>query len=461
VAAGKLQPVSHVMWSNTTPCFQQSHIVFRVEDTTPPPNLDPTTFDALASRTSDIPLQLPSAPLPTHLPRQQQPRYAESSVYPLLETNVDALPMSFSREPIEGEASQLSIAKHGPDTPFRKHTVICDYVASLVRRNGYEDYVRYGTTVELAEKVGSQWRLVLRKEGGESGGEDDYWSEDYFDAVIVANGHYNVPYIPRIPGLKEFEQQRPGGVKHTKMFRGPDAYKGKKVVVVGASVSAADIAYDLTAFAKKPVYAVMIGRTFNMYFGDEAFKHPGIVQKPSITHIVTTNGERTVHFLDETSVADVDEIMFGTGYSWTLPFLPSVKPRNNRVPGLYQHIVCIDDPTLLFVGAVGAGLTFKVFEWQAVLAARILAGRATLPSIEEQKDWEKDRVKEKTDGPKFTMINPEFEAYFETLRALAGEEGPGRRLPVFEKRWVEAFSEGHERRKSWWREENDRAWGLI
>jgi hypothetical protein len=225
-------------------------------------------------------------------------------------------------------------------------------------------------------------------------------------------------------------------------------------VVVGASVSAADIAYDLTSFAKKPVYAVMIGHTFNTYFGDEAFKHPGIVQKPSITHI---DSQRTVHFLDKTSVADVDEIIFGTGYSWTLPFLPNIKPRNSRVPGLYQHVVYIDDPTLLFVGAVGAGLTFKVFEWQAVLAARILAGRATLPSVEEQKKWEKDRVHETADGPKFTMINPEFEAYFETLRGLAGEDGPGRRLPAFERRWVETFSEGHERRKRWWREENDRA----
>jgi cation diffusion facilitator CzcD-associated flavoprotein CzcO len=134
--------------------------------------------------------------------------------------------MSFSQEPIEGEASQLSIAKHGPDTPFRKHTVIRDFVASLVRRNGYENYVCYGTTVELAEKVGKQWRLVLRREGG-TNGEDDYWYEDYFDAVIVANGHYNVPYIPKVDGLKEFEQNRPGSVKHTKMFRGPDAYKGK------------------------------------------------------------------------------------------------------------------------------------------------------------------------------------------------------------------------------------------
>lgn len=225
-------------------------------------------------------------------------------------------------------------------------------------------------------------------------------------------------------------------------------------------MSAADIAYDLTSVAKGPVYAVVKGHKFNGYFGDEAFKHPGIEQKPSISHITTTGGARTVHFIDGTSVADVDEIIFGTGYSWTLPFLPQVEVRNNRIPNLYLHTVYQKDPTLLFVGAVGAGLTFKVFEWQAVLAARILSGRAKLPPLEEQQRWEEERIAKKGDGPLFTLIFPDFEEYFEAVRELAGEpkDGePGRRLPKFDKTWFEAFMAGHERRKKWWREENERA----
>lgn len=234
----------------------------------------------------------------------------------------------------------------------------------------------------------------------------------------------------------------------------------QRVVVVGASVSAADIAYDLTGVVKGPVYAVIIGHKANGYFGDVAFHHPNIARKPSISHISTSNGERTVHFVDGTSVPDVDEIIFGTGYSWTLPFLPQVEVRNNRVPGLYQHVVYQKDPTLFFVGAVAAGLTFKVFEWQAVLAARILAGRATLPSLEEQQRWEEERVNKRGDGVPFTLIFPDFENYFETLRKLAGEpkEGePGRRLPPFDKRWADVFMAGHERRKQWWTRENEKA----
>jgi hypothetical protein len=154
--------------------------------------------------------------------------------------------------------------------------------------------------------------------------------------------------------------------------------------VVGASVSAADIAVDLIGIAHGPIFAVIKGHNANGYFGDEAFKHPRISAKPSISHIDSSNGKRTVSFVDGTSVTDIDEIIFGTGYSWSLPFLPNVEVRNNRVPNLYLHVVYQNDPTLLFVGAVAAGLTFKIFEWQAVLAARNLSGRAKLPPIQEQ-----------------------------------------------------------------------------
>jgi hypothetical protein len=226
----------------------------------------------------------------------------------------------------------------------------------------------------------------------------------------------------------------------------------QRVVVVGASVSAADIAVDIVNTAKTPVHCVTIGHTTNVFFGDTAFDHPKIKQHPSIAKVT----DRTVHFIDGTSIPDVDHIIFGTGYSWTLPFLPSVPVRNNRVPGLYQHIVWQDDPTLLFVGAVGAGLTFKIFEWQAVYAARILAGRGTLPPREEMQRWEDERITTHGDGPKFTVVFPDFEDYFETVRELAGEGEPsvGRKLPKFRREWFRDFIEGAELRKILWRRWN-------
>ena len=60
----------------------------------------------------------------------------------------------------------------------------------------------------------------------ERSGKDYWWHED-FDAVLVANGHYTVPWIPEIPGLQEFATKYPGKVEHSKGYRGPEKYRGK------------------------------------------------------------------------------------------------------------------------------------------------------------------------------------------------------------------------------------------
>ncbi|WQF81150.1 Putative flavin monooxygenase, FAD/NAD(P)-binding domain superfamily [Colletotrichum destructivum] len=483
-------------------------------ETKPPPILQPAELPLLAARTADpqhpaIPAVLPSlatSSSPGH------PRYAESTVYPYLETNVDYVPMQYTQEPFPAAQTPLSRALHGEDTPFRHWSLVRDYVASLVDRRGYDRLVSYNTTVERAEKVQrvpnsaaaaagggergvkvekegkeeaeEEWKLTLRKSDPAS--STDSWWEERFDALVVASGHYSVPYIPPTPGLAAFAASRPpGSVIHSKHYRGRAAYLDRTVVVVGASVSAADIATDLTAVARAPVTAVVLGHTPNGYFGAEAFEHPLVRKAPSIARVDAAS--RTVHFVDGSSVSGVDDIIFGTGYTWTLPFFdnpppspttttmsrPGKKtaaaaallptPRNNRIPNLYLHTIYTPDPTILFVGAVNAGLTFKVFEYQAVLAARLLAGRVPpdrLPDAEAQRAWEADRVASRGDGPRFALVFPDFPDYFETLRRLAGpptDDGKGRRLPPYNPFWFERFMAGHERRKAMWRRLNAEA----
>lgn len=151
------------------------------------------------------------------------PRYTDSSIYPYLETNIDTVPMSFSKELIPAERSEASIALHGKDTPFRHWKVVRKYIQGLLQRDGYEDLVSYSTTVERVEKVGHEWKVTLRKDGTQK----DYWWVEWFDAVVVASGHYSVPYVPAIDGLDEFEKLRPGSVLHSKNFRGRDYFQGK------------------------------------------------------------------------------------------------------------------------------------------------------------------------------------------------------------------------------------------
>lgn len=108
---------------------------------------------------------------------------------------------------------------------------------------------------------------------------------------------------------------------------------------------------------------------------------------------------------------------------------------------------------------IAAGFTFKVFEWQAVLAARYLASRLTLPPMAEQQRWEQARMEEKGDGAPFTALYPDFEEYFEQVRSLVNSSvgSGGRQLPKFEKEWRRQFDEAHLKRIAFWQRENARA----
>lgn len=112
-----------------------------------------------------------------------------------------------------------------------------------------------------------------------------------------------------------------------------------------------DIARDLINFAQHPVNAVVRGK-WHPYFGKSAFEHADIKQRPAIKRVEIVEGRRTIIFEDGSHIDNVDHIILGTGYSWTLPFLPDFPIINNRLPGLYLHIFQRQDPTLAFVGAV-------------------------------------------------------------------------------------------------------------
>lgn len=204
----------------------------RLSDNDEPPQL--TDYEALASRTADKPVPVPDS-LPGYFPRSKQHRFDDTPVYPALEANIDAAIMEFSQEPIPVVRSAKSIRAHGLDTPFRHHTVIQRYIQSLLERKGYSRLAEYNTTVENAEKRvdgsgAERWVLTLRKQI--PGLDEDYWWQEEFDAVVVATGHYSVPYVPHIKGLKEFAAVSPGSVLHTKGFRDPETYRGKVRILV-------------------------------------------------------------------------------------------------------------------------------------------------------------------------------------------------------------------------------------
>ena len=115
-------------------------------------------------------------------------------------------------------------------------------------------------------------------------------------------------------------------------------------------------------------------------------------------------------------------------------------------------------PELLMLTStqISRGYTFRVFEWQAVAAARILAHRAKLPSEEEMLAWEREIIDARGDGVEFPSIADDMAGYFNGLRAIAGEPASGTTgwiLPPFNPEWADSFKHLVRKRQEWWEKE--------
>ena len=74
-----------------------------------------------------------------------------------------------------------------------------------------------------------------------------------YDAIVVANGHYALPYVPAIPGVHDFHVAHPGAIVHSKQYRSPKEYTGKRVVVIGNGPSGLDIAHQVSRESAQPL----------------------------------------------------------------------------------------------------------------------------------------------------------------------------------------------------------------
>jgi indole-3-pyruvate monooxygenase len=112
-----------------------------------------------------------------------------------------------------------------PTYPSRLQVV--DYLTAYAERFGVQP--RFGCTVQRLAPAKEGWRT------GTSAGE--FLSQN----VVVATGFNAVPVLPRWPGLDDYR----GELLHSSVYRRPDRWAGKRVLVVGSGNSGAEIALDL------------------------------------------------------------------------------------------------------------------------------------------------------------------------------------------------------------------------
>ncbi|ODQ62609.1 hypothetical protein WICANDRAFT_82601 [Wickerhamomyces anomalus NRRL Y-366-8] len=319
-------------------------------------------------------------------------QWRRSAVYPGLYTNV---PRRFLRFSSIKYTPPSKLAEIDPLISYKEVGQVLD---KFVDDNKLLDHFRLNTQVQDVQKdEEGKWLLTLRHSTPE--GKDEWYTEK-FDAVVIASGHYSVPFIPYIEGLNSAPK---GTIVHSKSFRTVDQFKDKNVLVVGSSLSGIDI----IQYIEPVVKSLTISRTPGK---QEIF--PWITKaatsfsnKPRISKI----DGKTVFFEDGSKLEDVDKILFATGYHWHYPyigekFLELTKPGyankatgGSRVKGLYRDTFNIEDPTLAFIGVQITSVQFHSFEAGAVGIAGVWSNSKRLPSKDAQKEWETKRLVETSD----------------------------------------------------------------
>jgi len=113
--------------------------------------------------------------------------------------------------------------------------------------------ISFSTQVEVIRPVSKSgrhyWELASRSVITKKEREAEY------DAVLVANGHYSLPFIPEVTGIEAFNATFPSIITHSKEYRSAERFKNKKVIVVGSAASGLD---SSSLFYTKYLFLVQI-----------------------------------------------------------------------------------------------------------------------------------------------------------------------------------------------------------
>ncbi|KAK5071944.1 monooxygenase [Lithohypha guttulata] len=342
---------------------------------------------------------------------EDHPLEFESPLYDYLETNIPKSLMAYS---------DLAF---GQDLPlFPRHDEVLRYL---------EQYAEPVSSMVKFETQVIDVQAVSNESAVSSSRLDQEWI-----AVVVANGHYTVPHIPSIPGIKEFNERYPDVIMHSKAYRRPEDYTGKKVLVIGNSASGLDISAQIATCAQQPVYLASRSASQLAPTGGGPSWRKDV---PEIQEFIADGSARAVRSKDGQVHSGFDTIIFATGYYYSYPFLSkasagtdtssqSVSPSesatsldsvsrtdNNhddlepkqpfrkmvspfadlvtsglRTHHVYKHFLHMDYPTLALPVLNLKIIPFPLGENQAAVLARLWSGRLDLSTRGTMQDWEQE-----------------------------------------------------------------------
>ncbi|VTJ57023.1 Hypothetical predicted protein [Marmota monax] len=122
-----------------------------------------------------------------------------------------------------------------PDFPYpddypnyMHHSKLQEYLRAFAHTKSLLGHIRFETLVTSVKKcpgflVTGQWTVVTEKDGKQE--------STVFDAVMICSGHHVYPNLPTdsFPGLEQLQ----GNYLHSRDYKGPEAFRGKRVLVIG------------------------------------------------------------------------------------------------------------------------------------------------------------------------------------------------------------------------------------
>lgn len=256
-----------------------------------------------------------------------------SPMYDELNTNIPHTLMQFSDQPFSEDCEIY---------PTRQ--VVQDYLLQYAR--DVRHLIKFATQVVNVSLV-----VAADKEQAVSAGKAimEKWrvttrdlltgcaTSAVYDAVVVASGHYATPYVPDVPGIREFHAAYPDVIAHSKSYRSPhdpgydcSSRGARKVVVVGNSASGLDIAGQIRKARAggddpAPVISCVQSPTpedmRRFVEEDQGFVYDEAA--PIARFLVDGKG---LEFADGRVEYGVDRVLFATGYLYTFPFLNELSP---------------------------------------------------------------------------------------------------------------------------------------
>ncbi|KAJ6583889.1 FAD/NAD-P-binding domain-containing protein [Mycena vulgaris] len=249
----------------------------------------------------------------------------------------------------------------------------------------------YSTRVEKVEKDAAThtWVLTLRRleRLRESHRILAEWWTETFDAVVLATGPYTAAHVPDIDGIVDWSKAMEGdhyNMYHSQSYRHPERYAGKTVMIVGASVSASEIARDLGPFAHRIIASVRPATDRTGMRQRSLSRFPNITEfVPEIASFAPLSSYRDgirsgkIHLINGSVLQGIDEIILATGYRSKPLFPPNSTTR--RPENIYWTGHYVPDPTIAYT----LGRPWTLGRYQSYGLAKVWAGTARLPTSEE------------------------------------------------------------------------------